>query len=208
MVRPETWKLGRPRMPSALFADSVARLAGDDRGVGDLFHQPGAEHWSRDAEDHVVIGHFGREVRLLHRAGRCRAGTSVDREQRVDAPVRRAVVIPHEAGLAYRPVDREERRDRIRAAIEVGECDLGIDGRARSTDRRLRVTAAAAIEVHSRSKALVDLLRFVEVDLSRGEIFELLRGESRDRRPRRRRAGRTPGSVALTAVTVCDAVPI
>ena len=105
MVRPETWKLGRPRMPSALFADSVARLAGDDRGVGDLLHQPGAEHWSRDAEDHVVIGHFGREVRLLHRAGRCRAGTSVDREQRVDAPVRRAVVIPHEAGLSYRPVD-------------------------------------------------------------------------------------------------------
>ena len=106
------------------------------------------------------------------------------------------------------PFDRQERRDRVGAAAQVRECDLRIHRGARAADRRLRMAPAAAIEVHARPEAFVDFFRLVEVDLAGVEVFELLRGQPGDGVPDAAAPARTPGSAALTALTVCDAIPI
>ena len=95
-----------------------------------------------------------------------------DGEQRGHAAVGRAIGVPHESRFANRPVRLDEGRNSIPSTVLRRERDLRIHGRARPTNRGLQVTPAAAVQVHPRSQAFVDLFSiwFIELFLAHLEI--------------------------------------
>src|SRR5262249_35493908 len=136
----------------------------DDGSVGEALDEPRSEDRRRDPEDDVAVADLRLEVFLpdVARAGRnFRVRMPADHEERVDAPVTRAIGIELEASLADRSVTSDERRDGVVHELEVGRvvhAEEGVDRWARASDRRLRMTARAAHEVEARANALVDFL--------------------------------------------------
>jgi hypothetical protein len=119
----------------------------------------------------------GVGIRLLDVAAGC-AGAARDREQRGHAAVGRAVGVSHEPRFTNRAVQRDEGWNAVGSTALSGERNLRIDCRARPADRRLRMATAAAVQVHPRSQALVDLFRFIEVLQAQLEKFGLVVGEA------------------------------
>src|SRR4029077_2008516 len=62
-----------------------------------------------------------------------------------------------------------------------GERYLRVQRGARAADRRLRVAAAATVEVHRRPEAFIDFFDFVEIGLALLEKRQLVRGQACDR---------------------------
>jgi len=78
----------------------------------------------------------------------------------VHASIPASVGFELEPCFSHRPIKADEERNAI---FRRGERHLGIHGRTGAAGRRLGVTAATTVEVHSRAEALwnvIDLLEF------------------------------------------------
>src|SRR5262245_17711213 len=124
---------------------------------------------------------------------------SGDREERVHAPVRGSVRILDEARLAHRAVRGDERGHLVGAAVLARERDLRIDEGARAPDCGLQVAARAAVEVHARPEAFVDLFRLGEIGQPRVEECLLVRSRSGDRTTRARGVAAHAGIAGVEA---------
>src|SRR6185295_14913141 len=93
-------------------------------------------------------------------------GASGDDEEIVHAAVGRAVRVLHEARLAHRTVERDERRDLVLRPVQRRHRYLRIDRRARAADGRLEMAARALIEIESRTQTAGHVIDFLE-DLAR-----------------------------------------
>ena len=102
------------------------------------------------------------------------------------------------------PFAERNGRHRVGAAVRVANATCGFTAGLDAADRRLRVAAAAAIEVHARAEAFGDVFRFGEVGAAGVEVFAAGSGDSPPiGPPARRRRGRTPGSTALKVTMRC-----
>src|SRR5208282_3457088 len=116
-----------------LFGGGVGVHVGEDGGIGDVFHQSGAEDRSGNAEDDVVQRIHLFEVGLREGAGLELAGgagsvggvhAAGDGEQVVDAAVGRAGEFAvraddeDEAGLAHRPIGLDEVGKGVGGAVQ------------------------------------------------------------------------------------------
>src|SRR5215467_5771342 len=112
-----------------------------------------AERRDRNPERDIPVLQLRGEVRLLQDAPGRRIRASGDGKQIVNAAIGSAVRISDKAGLQYWAVGRQERRDRIGCAIQIGNSNLRIRSRAAAPDRRLRMAQKTTVAVESRSKS-------------------------------------------------------
>ncbi len=180
MVRPSTAKFARPRMPRTALGAAVGGHVRQNGRVRNLFDQAQAERRRGNPEDHIPVRDLPGEIRLRDPA-RARTVASGDREQGVNTAIRGAIGIPDESRLAHGAVRGQERRDEVPAAAGRRESDLRIDRGTRAADRRLRMAAAATIEIQGRAKSLGDLLRLLELRLAGQEVFVLVIGDASER---------------------------
>ena len=125
----------------------VGGLVREEHAVRDLFDQPRAKYRSGNTEDDIVSRHRCRKIRLFEStAGRVRSAS--DGEQVMDTTVRSSVGVSYKPRLSRRPVEGDERRNRIGGAVFRGKCDLRIYGRTGPPDCRLRMADRAAIQIH------------------------------------------------------------
>src|SRR6202041_190000 len=84
--------------------------------VRDIFHQAGAEHWRRNAEDGVALGYRGGEVRLrIHATWSIRSAG--DGEEVMNSSIRSAIRLRDEAHFADRTVRENKFRKLVRRAV-------------------------------------------------------------------------------------------
>jgi hypothetical protein len=145
-----------------LLARPVAGSIVEDRRIGNLLDQPGAEYRGWNPEDHVVVGDRGREVGLRQQAVG-RTGSPADGEQSVHPAVGGSIGIADKPRFPHWAVDGEKRRHGILGAVRDREGDLRVDRRARAAERGLRMAAAAAVEIHPRSQSVGDVLDLGEI---------------------------------------------
>jgi hypothetical protein len=166
--------------PERRFERCIARLVREDRAIRNLLDQPRPEHRGRNAEDQVAARELFLEVRLGEHAA-ARVVAAGDGEQRVHAAVGRSVRVADEARLAHRAVRPDERRQTVIGPPLGGERHLGIQRRAGAPGGRLRMAAAAAVQVHRRPQAFVGLVGFQEVGQALVEEGELVLAQAGDR---------------------------
>ncbi len=210
MVRPETVKFARPRIPSDGLRRRVGRLARRGSPSPESTRSGRAEHRRRNPEDHVVVGDLRREVRLRERAA-ARAEPAGDREERVHAAVGRAVGVARRSAL--RAPDRSPRGttagDRSRRS-GVANATCGFTAGLEPPTAGCEWQPPQLSRFMRRAQALGDVLLFREVGLTGVEVFELVRSDSPPMaRPRCGGAGPSaPGSTALMvddAMWICAA---
>src|SRR6266700_3852829 len=151
IVRPVTSKLGRPWMPSEPLWLAVLAWFARITLSGICSSRPAPN-----------TGVGFRKITLLFASCVAKSGC--------------ASVQP----VAHRPVRRDERGNEVGSAVLAGESHLGIHERAGSTDRRLRMTAGALVEIHSRSQAFGNSVYFLERILAREEKISLSLAQSGD----------------------------
>ena len=193
-------------VPSDAEIGSLRGGAGEPAGqllLGGVVDEPESEGRRGNAEDDVVRGERGGEVRLTRGAGSRRIDAARDRVEPVDAAVGRAVRVLHETRLADRSVGKDERGHGLVAssqAIQGGESDLRIGPshlterrvRAGPADRRLRVAGGAAIGVESGTESAAILARNAaryRIDLGEDRLGVVEGGDLDGRESRERSAG-------------------
>ena len=78
--------------------------------------------------------------------------------------------IPFEPHFPHWPILGDEGRQSVGLLeIVVEEDDLGVLGRTCSTHRRLRMAAAAAVEIHGRPQTIFDCLSLLKLGQARVE---------------------------------------
>ena len=187
-----------PADAERLRADAVAARFASQRRVRDHFDQPGTEHRRRNAEDHVVVGELGGEVRLLQRAR--------------PAPGRPVIV-----NSAWTPPSGEPSRFQMNLASRTGPFTDRNDGTVSPppfvANATCGLTAGLVPPLKGCAWQPTQLSRFIRGPMpsvissasSKSsfpgvEVFLLLRGETGDRTAgarRRRRAPRVAGNDGL-----------
>src|SRR5207247_4282908 len=165
-VRPATYAerfLGRDTL----------RHVRQDRRIGNLLDEAQAERRRGDPEDDVPVRKLCLEIRLGETAV-SRAVTSGHREQCVNAAIRRSVTVQDESHFTYRPVRRDERRDRIRATVFRGGRHLRVYRGTGTAHRRLRMATGATVQVHPGTETPGEVFRLFELVLTSQEVLTLL----------------------------------
>src|SRR5262249_49380338 len=133
------------------FSCGVLALVGQDGGVRNSLDQAGSEGGSGDAEGEIVLCRRCRKVGLgnLAAAGVDGAG---DREESVNDAVPNGVrgwIRKLETGFADRTVQGDKRRHGVGGALQRRDRNLRIDGRARASNCRLRMTSGTTVQIKS-----------------------------------------------------------
>jgi hypothetical protein len=163
-----------------VLSGGAVRLVRQNQTVRNLLDEPSAEGRRRNPEDHVVARSLHREVGLGQNAP---AGRRPPRDGGaiVHAAIPGPVLVELEPGFAHRPVQRDEERDSVGAAVLRGERHLRVHERAGAARRRLGVTAGAAVQVHPRAEPVGNSLDCLEVRLAIDKELALPDGQPGDR---------------------------
>src|SRR5262249_10576121 len=145
---------------------------------------------SGDAEGEIVLCRRCRKVGLgnLAAAGVDAAG---DREESVNAAVPNGVrgwIRKLETGFADRTVQGDKRRHGVGGALQRRDRNLRIDGRARASNCRLRMTSGTTVQIKSWAESGLrpsdragDRIDFLEYGLRILEDFVLLTAQTVNR---------------------------
>src|SRR5260370_14638446 len=162
--------------PYTIRIASLRRVIIENNLVWNLFDQSPSECWSRNSEDHVITSEFPNKVWLLQNAP-VSVLKSRNGENRMDTTIGGlSIRIKLEPRLAYRALPAHEPWKSLGLLqILFVEIELWIEVRRTcAADRRIAVTAGAAVEVHSRPQAVsLDFVTLLELRGSRLEQVQL-----------------------------------